>query len=149
MKKIIIASFAMATCSLLAAAPAKNKTDNIIDCAKQSTIQSSASLADCQHDRWQNSDAALNAEYQKLIKQIEKMTRESKARKDLIPFEGESIKANLVKAQRGWIQFRDADCSAKRTYLSGASGATNNYIEFLCLTLHTEQRKNDLKNWDK
>jgi uncharacterized protein YecT (DUF1311 family) len=49
----------------------------------------------------------------------------------------------LVKAQRLWIGFRDADCAAQRSLYDGGTGAPATY--WACMEAVIRQRTEDLK----
>ncbi|MCZ8074048.1 MAG: lysozyme inhibitor LprI family protein, partial [Paucibacter sp.] len=56
--------------------------------------------------------------------------------------DGESPRAMLIKAQRRWLEFRDADCKAK--YQVFAGGTIRNVVYLSCLRERTKQRIKEL-----
>lgn len=70
-------------------------------------------------------DEGLNLTYRKILSKIDPKERVA-----------------LTKAERLWIEFRDANCRAERVLYGGGSGAP---IAFLaCMEAETRQRTNDL-----
>jgi uncharacterized protein YecT (DUF1311 family) len=88
----------------------------------------------CAKQQFEEQDRLLNAAYKALV--------------TLVPAEnepgisGESPRAMLIKAQRRWIEFREADCKAK--YQLYAGGTIRNAIYLGCMQERTEQRIKEL-----
>ncbi|QYR52967.1 lysozyme inhibitor LprI family protein [Lysobacter soyae] len=55
-----------------------------------------------------------------------------------------SATANLDKAQKAWVTYRDLDCKAKSSAIPG-SGASDAYFE--CMLQHIRVRKLQLENY--
>jgi uncharacterized protein YecT (DUF1311 family) len=51
---------------------------------------------------------------------------------------------NLVKAERAWLQYRDATCAAESGLYDGAADGTRYTVRFACLEAETRWRLNDL-----
>ena len=74
-------------------------------------------------------DRLLNETYQKILWQLNTDTQQT-------------TRENLIKAQRLWLQFRDADCVAQESLYDGGTVHTAVYLQ--CLRDHTTQRVKDL-----
>jgi uncharacterized protein YecT (DUF1311 family) len=83
----------------------------------------------CAQQQLDTQDSLLNAAYQKLLVQLNNDYQQT-------------TRAALIKAQRLWIQFRDADCTAQESVYDGGTVHTAVYLE--CLRDHTAQRFKDL-----
>jgi uncharacterized protein YecT (DUF1311 family) len=83
----------------------------------------------CAQQELDTQDRMLNAAYQKLLVRLNNDYQQT-------------TRAALIKAQRFWIQFRDADCSAQESVYDGGTVHTAVYLE--CLRDHTAQRIKDL-----
>lgn len=99
--------------------------------APSNTIEENA----CAKYRFDEKDRLLNSTYQALLKQIP-------SEKDPAS-EGESSRGMLVKAQRRWVEFRDADCKAK--YQLYVGGTIRTVMFFGCMVERTEQRIKELQ----
>ncbi|MFG6429112.1 lysozyme inhibitor LprI family protein [Roseateles sp. LYH14W] len=98
--------------------------------APSNTIEDNA----CARHRFEAQDRLLNSTYQALLKQLPE--------KNDPPFTGEGPRALLVKAQRRWVAFRDADCAAKHQLYIG--GTVRTVVYFGCMRERTEQRIKEL-----
>lgn len=74
-------------------------------------------------------DRLLNETYQKVLWQLNTDPQQTTREK-------------LIKAQRLWVQFRDADCKAQESVYDG--GTVHIAIYLACLRDHTVQRIKDL-----
>lgn len=75
---------------------------------------STVALNECSKFGFDEADRELNLEYQQVLKDLRTL---AKASDDV-----SKMKAALVKAQRAWVAFRDADCDAVTiTTLEGVS----------------------------
>ncbi|NJM34145.1 MAG: DUF1311 domain-containing protein [Rhodomicrobium sp.] len=91
------------------------QTPNPIDCANASTT---VEMNYCVDLEYQKADAALNEVYQQVLNGIRDGGGEA-------PYDPASWEKELVKAQRAWIAFRDADCKGLVPMeWSGGSGTT-------------------------
>ncbi|MBC7879881.1 MAG: DUF1311 domain-containing protein [Anaerolineae bacterium] len=90
--------------------------------------QSQGELNRCEALNFQAADARLNVVYKKLV-----------AGQDA------SMKQKLVKAQRLWIQFRDANCEYERGGMDG--GSASQMIYFGCLAQTTKVRTKTLNGY--
>lgn len=90
--------------------------------------QSQSQLNRCEALNFQNADAKLNTAYKKLV-----------AGQDAL------MKQKLVKAQRLWIQFRDANCDYERGGMDG--GSASPMIYFGCLAYTTKARTKTLEGY--
>lgn len=96
--------------------------------AKDGPCQEPASGAEettCFYDAFNKSDADLNQFYRRVQTVVG----------------GEEL-AKLKVAQRLWIQFRDANCSAEQELYSGGSAAS--MVKFACLEAVTRHRTEEL-----
>lgn len=88
----------------------------------------------CAKQQFDEQDKRLNSIYQALLKAIPVANEPG--------ISGESPGALLIKAQRRWIEFRDADCKAKFQLYAG--GTIRNAIYLGCMQERTEQRIKEL-----
>jgi uncharacterized protein YecT (DUF1311 family) len=83
----------------------------------------------CSQEEYEARDRLLNQTYQEVLRQLntdyQQPTREK-----------------LIKAQRLWVQFRDADCAAQESLYDGGTVHTVVYLQ--CLRDLTSQRIKDL-----
>ncbi|MDH6265716.1 uncharacterized protein YecT (DUF1311 family) [Rhizobium sp. SG_E_25_P2] len=92
---------------------------------------------ECIGDEYGKADAALNAAYKKALAFTQKNDKES-------PVEGEPTETEtLKKAQRAWIQFRDAHCAGMGFKARG--GTLEPYENIRCQLLLTKERSAQLK----
>lgn len=87
---------------------------------------SGAEETQCFIDASQNRDKELNDYYQQLIKVVESDDLDK-----------------LRSAQRSWLQFRDASCSAEKAMYEG--GSAQSMVYYACLEAETRYRLADLK----
>jgi uncharacterized protein YecT (DUF1311 family) len=90
--------------------------------------QTQTDLNSCTAISYQTADVNLNAAYKKLV-----------------AGQGGLLKQKLVKAQRLWIQFRDANCDYEGEGVSGGSAAPMVY--FGCLAQMTTARTKTLESY--
>lgn len=88
----------------------------------------------CAERAFKVADARLNQAFQTLLQAVPDTSDAGPA--------GESPRAALVKAQRRWIAFRDADCAAKFALYAG--GTVRGTIMWTCQRERTEQRVQEL-----
>jgi uncharacterized protein YecT (DUF1311 family) len=88
----------------------------------------------CVQQQFADQDRALNEAYQKILLQLNTDWQQS-------------TRDGLIKAQRLWIQFRNADCKAQESVYDG--GTVHTWVYLRCLRDHTAQRVKDLDplNW--
>ena len=96
-------------------------------------------INECGKQELAKKDKELNAAYQQLMK---KLTPADKS--DDTNYA--EVKKQLMEAQRNWIKYRDADCSAKYTLYQ--QGSIRGIVHLSCLREKTEQRTKELLNWD-
>ena len=97
--------------------------------AKDGPCQEPATGAEetaCFYSAYQKSDAALNQFYRRVLTVVD----------------GEEL-TKMKAAQRLWIQFRDANCSAEYELYAGGSAAP--MVKFACLEAVTRHRTEELK----
>ena len=94
-----------------------------------SSPRSTLELNRCAQQEFEARDRVLNEAYQKVLSQLNTDTQQTTRQK-------------LIKAQRLWIQFRDADCGAQESVYDGGTVHTSVYLG--CLRDHTVQRIKDL-----
>jgi uncharacterized protein YecT (DUF1311 family) len=105
------------------------------DCAALST---NVEMKQCLYEAYEKADAELNAIWPQILASVDQA--------DYLPADKrEAWKTELREAQRGWVQFKDHDCSGAVLYEwwggSGAGGAISE-----CLLNHTTARIADLKS---
>jgi len=88
----------------------------------------------CAEQQFKAQDKLLNQAYQAALKVVPAQNDPS--------LDGESPRALLIKAQRRWLEFRDADCKAKYQVFAGGTIRTVVYLS--CLRERTEQRIKEL-----
>jgi len=122
LRVLVIALFAVV---LFAGVPARAQHMNEKDspCAG---VAGTTDLVDCLSKAKDSSDAKLNSLYKKL-------------RKRLDPADAE----RLTVAQRLWIQYRDANCSAERKLYDGGTAAFPAFVA--CLEAMTRMRARELE----
>lgn len=98
------------------AAPAADCSDTAVD---------QADMTICADTHFKEADAALNASYAKLIKELDPDTA-----------------AKLRAAQRLWLPYRDAACAAEAFLFDG--GSMQPMIQSECLARLTKARLQDL-----
>ncbi len=91
------------------------------------TAKNQGDINDCALAQYEVADEKLNTTYQKLVH----MTRDDIAKK------------LLVKAQRAWIAFRDAECDWDRDIYRGGSMAPAEY--WACLAHLSDDRTKQLQ----
>jgi uncharacterized protein YecT (DUF1311 family) len=90
--------------------------------------QTQGELNRCEALNFQIADKRLNAAYKKVVSGLD-----------------EPMKQKLLKAQRLWIQFRDANCDYEQSGMNGASAAPMVY--FGCLIQTTVARTKTLEGY--
>ena len=88
----------------------------------------------CAQQRFDAQDRLLNRSYRSLLEQLPATQARG------VP--GESPRALLVKAQRRWIEFRNADCKARAQPHAG--GTIYTAVLLGCMQQRTEQRNREL-----
>jgi uncharacterized protein YecT (DUF1311 family) len=87
----------------------------------------------CANHEFEKEDRKLNASYSQVVAQIKTNSSDK------------SILSQLVKAQRLWVAFRDAECGAHYTYY--IDGTIRGLMFVSCKTELTEQREKDLRSF--
>jgi uncharacterized protein YecT (DUF1311 family) len=90
------------------------------------TASSGANETSCFVDAYKNSDQELNGLYRRVLTVVN----------------GEELR-KLKVAQRLWIEYRDANCSAEYELYSGGSAAP--MVKFACLEAVTRHRTEELR----
>lgn len=109
-------------------APPAHAADN---CAAATTTPE---VEACAERAFKAADARLNQAFQTLLQALPETSDAGPA--------AESPRAALVKAQRRWIAFRDADCAAKFALYAG--GTIRVTVVWTCQRERTEQRIQEL-----
>lgn len=104
------------------------------------TQRNTAEMDECQVLTLKIKDEELNSAYQNLLKSLAPETSDEAANYS-------EIRKQLQLAQRAWMQFRDADCTAK--YLFYIDGTIRNTIELSCKIDKTVKRTKELTDWIK
>ena len=97
------------------------------DCANK---PDQSSMNNCAGDAYKAADAALNAQY-------------AQTRKAVLAYDPEGDKL-LIAAQRAWVAFRDAHCTASSFAFKG--GTMEPFIRGVCLAETTQARTKQLKD---
>lgn len=102
---------------------------------------STAEIHECIGAKLAIANQELNTVYQALRTRLQSQQKSADAdeRKD-----ADEIETRLVKAQRAWITFRDADCDLEGTQMLNGTG--EGPIIHGCRMRHTEERVKFLKN---
>lgn len=87
---------------------------------------------------YEQADAELNKTYQLILKKIKANEFE-----DYLVSK-QSIRRSLLKSQRAWLKYRDANCDAHYTLFSG--GTSRNTGRLVCLSEMTTQRAQQLRD---
>lgn len=82
---------------------------------------SNAEMGECSSKKFHSADALLNRVYKAQVAVLKKQIQEEKGEGPLGQFGEETLK-RLVKAQRAWIAFRDAECDLAGTDMLFGSG---------------------------
>jgi uncharacterized protein YecT (DUF1311 family) len=98
------------------------------------TAANTIEINQCAKQQFEQQDKLLNAAYQAALQVVPSLNEPGTT--------GETPRVLLVKAQRRWVEFRDADCKAK--YLVFAGGTIRNAIYLGCMRERTEQRIKEL-----
>jgi len=120
----------LVVCSVLFASPVALAQSNDPCQTLSSTIENNA----CAEQEFKAQDSILNGAYNRLLGELPAENS---------PGVGGNSPRNLViVAQRKWVTFRDADCSAHEKIFQNGSVRTVVYLD--CLREHTEQRIKEL-----
>ena len=79
---------------------------------------------------WERQDARLNRNYKAALAWLA---------------EDPATKAALIKAQRAWIAYRDADCQA--AWASARGGTLATFLDVFCRAKHTERRADEMETF--
>jgi uncharacterized protein YecT (DUF1311 family) len=91
----------------------------------------------CANREFKKVDQQLNATYNKVITQLRTDHSTNPSIQSALP--------ELIKAQRIWVTFRDAECGAHYTYY--IDGTIRGLMFISCKTQLTEQREKDLRSF--
>lgn len=105
-----------------------------VDCENAVTT---IAINECASQEQKAVEAQLNAAYRRAIQVLEQPDTETERYSD--------SKRALIAAQRAWIQFREADCTA--VFTRHASGTIRTAMFLGCLQHHAEQRIKDLEEY--
>ncbi len=124
---------ALATLVPLLATPAQSQASKTVStyeaCMASRDAQTTIGMTRCAAAELAIQDARLNRAYKAAL-----------ARRD-----DKATKAALLKAQRAWIAFRDADCAAARATVGG--GTLVGFIGVTCEREHTARRADALETF--
>jgi uncharacterized protein YecT (DUF1311 family) len=95
-------------------------------------------INDCLIGALEKADAELNRTYQRILKELEELSSSGSSASG-------DAKAELIKAQDRWNQFRDLDCGA--VYESYREGSIRNTKHLVCKIRKAKQRTEELKEW--
>lgn len=95
-------------------------------------------INECGQQTLKLKDAALNRAYQDLLKSLSPESQGDST-------DYAAVRKELAEAQRAWIRYRDADCSAK--YKFWEQGSIRGAMYLGCMTERTEQRTRELRQW--
>ncbi len=91
----------------------------------------------CANREFEKADRKLNTTYNQVIAQIKANPSTNSMGKPML--------SQLIKAQRLWVSFRDAECDAHYTYY--IDGTIRGLMFVSCKTELTEQREKDLRRF--
>ena len=120
---------------LLASLVATNSFASITDDCDRSD-ESTIGMKMCASVDFTNADAQLNLEYKKIVSKLKQDASDE--------YNKETLK-RLVKAQKAWISFRDAECDLQATEMLGGTG--EGLVALGCLRDLTEKRTSELKSF--
>ncbi len=98
---------------------------------------------DCVKNELQKADAELNKLYKVLQSHIYTAYKDEKVISDV------SVKEALIKSQRQWIEFRDAECHFQSEQAQGGTGTLEGYVHSICLLSLTRNRIRDFQQYIK
>ena len=96
-------------------------------------------IDECAKIEQEKVEAELNSVYQKIMKELSVPDTEYEK-----PSE---VKSALLKAQRAWVTFREADCNA--VYTQYQDGTIRNVMYISCMQARAEQRIKELKQFNE
>lgn len=88
----------------------------------------------CASVEFQDADAQLNMVYKEIVQSLKKDPSDDYSKETL---------RRLVKAQKAWIAFRDAECDLQSTEMLGGTG--EGLVALGCLGEMTKKRTDELK----
>ncbi len=94
----------------------------------------------CAHQAYQAADARLNEQWDSTAAAMKAMDQET----DGLFENGPGYFEALLRAQRAWIAFRDANCTSAGYYARG--GTLEPLLVSICKTDMTERRTEELRN---
>lgn len=103
-----------------------------VDCAEAVTQME---MNICAEEEWQAADAELNSTYQEVMAEMKQMDAD-------LPEELQGAEVALRDAQRAWISYRDANCTAAGFKMRG--GSAEPLLVYGCLRSLTETRTQEL-----
>lgn len=95
--------------------------------------ESNADMKGCTFDAYQKADGLLNASYKSIVADLKKASGDT----DMDKSNAETL-TRLVKSERAWVAFRDAECDFEGTEMLGGSGES--LVVGGCLYDQTVQR---------
>ncbi|WP_332776597.1 lysozyme inhibitor LprI family protein [Polaromonas sp.] len=99
-----------------------------------SSIQDTA----CSQRKLDVAERQLNERYKQLLSELDEITKEN-------PVRLENLKPKLIAAQRAWVSFRQAECSAIQVWYTNGSLQTALYNN--CMRSHAERRIEELNSF--
>jgi uncharacterized protein YecT (DUF1311 family) len=99
------------------------------------TLSNTIEMNACAKQQFDVQDSLLNRAYSRLIAELPATNSQGVS--------GDSPRKLLVTAQRKWLAFRDADCSAQEKVYQNGSARTVMFLD--CLRERTEQRIKELE----
>lgn len=124
----------VATAVVIGSSPVRSASAANPCAAAVTTIE----MNNCAQKEFEKKDKELNVAYQALMKSLTPS-------KPIGTINHAEVRAQLIKAQQNWIQFRDNDCNAK--YQLRQDGSIRNLVAIACKSEHTELRTKQLRNW--
>ena len=109
-----------------------------LDCSKaDNTIE----INQCAQIRQTKTDEELNEAYQRVLAMLEGINKEPDNRIKT------DLKAGLIKAQRLWVKFREADCA--NIYDFWSNGTIRSVMYSDCMRGRAEQRIKELDEYQR
>jgi len=97
---------------------------NSIEAAEKACLDkadNTAAINGCSYDKLQNSDKLLNEVYQDRVSNLKAQALKEKDASQFEKYAEETLQ-RLIKAQRAWITFRDADCDLQGANMLNGTG---------------------------
>jgi uncharacterized protein YecT (DUF1311 family) len=125
--------------------PLTNPTKNEIEAAKTACDEAinTEEAEQCVKNEFEKADAELKQVYQRILTNLQSYAEKAVSQDKVLADKYKKDHENLQTAQKAWLAFREANCTAEKTIPVENQNA--NYIGFSCQGRMTEDRIEDLK----